>query len=148
MIECTYIPVLQDCVSVEGQALPLQELCLMIIGFLVCVEVPHPLQLLQALHVYLQLIGQHWELHLCVCVKSYGHLPPQDSVSVLLRLRERKPPPQDRVQELHEVQLLTLQWVGEHLRLLRRLQEYEGVKIKAIKRTARLTEYVCTIVAK
>lgn len=59
MIECTYIPVLQDCVSVEGQALPLQELCLMIIGFLVCVEVPHPLQLLQALHVYLQLIGQH-----------------------------------------------------------------------------------------
>ena len=61
-------------------------------------------------------------------------------MSVLLRLRERKPPPQDRVQELHEVQLLTLQWVGEHLRLLRRLQEYEGVKIKAIKRTARLTE--------
>lgn len=59
MIECTYIPVLQDCVSAEGQALPLQELGLMIIGFLVCVEVLHPLQLLQALHVYLQLIGQH-----------------------------------------------------------------------------------------
>lgn len=61
-------------------------------------------------------------------------------MSVLLRLRERKAPPQDRVQELQEVQLLTLQWVGEHLRLLRRLQEYEGVEIKAIKRTARLTE--------
>ena len=61
---CTYTPVSQDCVCLAGQDLPLHELYLVIRGVRVCVEIPHPTQLLQELQVYTQFTGQQFVLHL------------------------------------------------------------------------------------
>lgn len=77
-------------------------------------------------------------LHLFVSLKWYGHPPPQDCETVFLRVRVAEPPPHGRVQELQEVQLLTLQCrTGQ--RLLRRLlHASEDVKTTAMIPSARI----------
>lgn len=65
-------------------------------------------------------------------------LPPQDAVDVFLRVRVDTPPPQDRLQEVQAVQLLTLQFTAEQLRRRRLHQAYEGVKTAEIAASARI----------
>lgn len=65
----TYTLVLQDRVCLPGQALPLQELCLEIIGVREWLDIPHPLQLLQALQENKQSTGQQFVLQVLVSLK-------------------------------------------------------------------------------